>query len=139
FGYLVAVAILALVAYALNIWPGWESIPFVTGEAAAVMGVLNVGLIVGIVFNVVYIAFDPPRLKVFGDLVSTVIGLTVLVRLWRVYPVDFSGYGFSWDAVTRTLVVVGMIGSGVGILAQLVLLARGPAVRSDTRREPSAS
>lgn len=132
FGYLVAAGITALMAYVLNVWPGWERIPFVTGAAADVMGVVNVALLAGVAFNLVYLAYDPPRFKAFGDLVATAAGLVVLVRLWQVYPFDFSGYAFSWDAVTRTLIVLGTVASGIGILTQLVILARGGMTR---RRE----
>lgn len=124
FGYLVAVVVTAAMYYLVNAWPGWEELPFLTGDTRDVLGLVNVSLLIGIVANLVYVAYDPPWFRALGDLATTGVGLAVLVRVWQVYPFDFSGYTANWDAIVRTVLVVAIVASVIGIITQLVLLVR---------------
>jgi hypothetical protein len=36
--------------------------------------------------------------------------MLVAIRMFQVFPFDFSGYEFDWERVTRFLMVLGMIG-----------------------------
>jgi hypothetical protein len=122
-GYLIAGVLNALLAYAINVWPGWRAVPFLTEDTSRVLGLVNLSLVVGLVANLVYLLDDPPRFKAFGDLVTTVIGLAVLVRIWQVFPFDFSGYAFTWALLVRIALVVGIVGAAIGMLVLLVIVA----------------
>lgn len=126
-GYVVAILVNGAVLYAANRWPGWEALPFLTDETPQVIGIVNVSLIAGIVLNVLYFVWDPPRLKALGDIVTMSIGIVVLARIWQVFPFDFGDATFPWDTVLRVLLVLGIVGSGIGILVALVTLVRGRA------------
>jgi hypothetical protein len=47
-----------------------------------VLGLVNLSLAAGLVANLVYLVGDAPVVKSPGDLVTTGIGLAVLVRIW---------------------------------------------------------
>lgn len=123
-----AVLVNGVFLYALNRWPGWDAAPFLTADTERVLGIVNASIVIGIVANVVYLLADPPRLRALGEIVTSAVGLAAVIRVWRVYPFDFSG-GFPWDSVVRVVLVLGMVGCGIGILAALVRLVRPPRGR----------
>jgi hypothetical protein len=123
-GYIFAAAITVGMWFVINQWPGWQQLSFLTDETQDVLWLVNFSLVVSVALNVVYVIHDPVWLKSLGDLVTTSIGLAVLVRLWQVFPFDFSDYSVNWDGVTRIVLVVAIVGSCIGILVQVVILLR---------------
>jgi hypothetical protein len=115
-GYVVAVLLNALMLYAVNVWPGWDAVPFLTGDTVDVLDLVNASIVVNLAANVVFLFRDTPRVKALGDLVTTAVGLLPMVALWRVFPFDLSA---GWDTVARILLGVGMAGSVVGILSAI--------------------
>ena len=136
-GYAIALVINALLLYAVNVWPGWQAVPFLTAETRAVVDLVNLSLIVGMVVNGVYIFVDRPAVKALGDLITLGIGLAVLVVLWRVFPFDFDDSAFDWTLLLRIVLGLAMFGTAVGIIVQVVVLFRsllgpgGPTRQSD--------
>jgi hypothetical protein len=124
FGYILAATITAAMFYIINVWPGWHEVPFLTDDTGQVLWLVNASLVASIAANVVYAAYDPPWLKSLGDLVTTGIGLAVLVRVWQVFPFDFSSYSVNWGVLARFLLVVAIVGSIIGITVQVVSLIR---------------
>jgi hypothetical protein len=124
-GYVFAIAINAALLYAANRWPGWDAVAFLTERTPEVLGIVNASLIAGIIANVVYVVWDPPRLRALGDLVTLSIGIAAMTKVWQVFPFDFRGYSFDWELVTRILLVVGIAGSAVGIIVALFNLVSG--------------
>lgn len=127
-GYVGAILVNAVFLYALNRWPGWDAVPFLTPDTERVIGIVNASIITGIVANGIYVLADPPRLRALGEIVTSAVGLAAVVRIWRIFPFDFSG-GFPWDVVARVLLVLGIVGCGIGILAALARLVRPPRPR----------
>ena len=124
FGYTVAVLVNIALLLAINAWPGWEAVPFLTADTAEVIGWVNASIGVGIAVNVLYIAADPPPLRSLGDVVTAAVGLVPMVLLWQVFPFDFPP-GFDWTLVARILLGIGIFGSGVGIISGIAAFARG--------------
>lgn len=124
-GYIFAIAINAAILYGANRWPGWDVVPFLTERTPEVLGLVNASLLAGIIANVVYVVWDPPRLRALGDLVTLSIGIAAMTRIWQVFPFDFRGYSFNWELVTRILLVLGIAGSAIGIIVALVNLVVG--------------
>jgi hypothetical protein len=123
-GYVVAVLVNAALLYAINVWPGWEAVPFLTQDMWLVTGLINASIIVNLVANVLFLAQDPPWLKALGDLLTTAVGMVALGRIWQVCPVDFGGSSFNWELVTRVVLVVGIVGSAIGIVAAFASLVK---------------
>lgn len=120
-----AAAVNALLWYLANVSPGWEVVPFLTASTVEVLPLLNLAFLVGVVSNLLYVVWDPPRLRALGDLVAAVVGLVLGLRLYRVFPFDFTGLSYDLTTLVRVLVVLGIVGSAVGILVALVALVRG--------------
>ena len=128
FGYVVAVLVNAAMLYAVNRWPGWQEVPFLTADTELVLGLVNATIVVNLVANVVYLVRDPRWLTALGDLVTTAVGLAALVRIWKVFPLDVSD---RWELLVRTLLVVGIVGSAIGIVVAIVRFGRALSSRSD--------
>jgi hypothetical protein len=135
-GYLFAAAITAAMWWVINVWPGWEQLSFLTGQTRDVLWLVNVSLVASIGADLTYVVFDPPWFKALGDLVTTGISLVVTLRVWQVFPFDFSGYSFNWAALVRFILIVAVVGSIIGMTVQIVTLIRlavtggGPLQRS---------
>jgi hypothetical protein len=119
-GYVVAVLVNAAILYAVNLWPGWQALPFLTDDVSLVLGVVNASIMVNLVANMVYVATDPPWMKALGDALTTSVGLAALLQIWRVFPFDFTGNSFDWALVLRVAVGVAIGGSAIAIVVALV-------------------
>ena len=122
-GYVIAALVNVALLFAVNAWPGWRAVPFLTDEMTAVLGLFNVSVLVGAFANVLYALFDTRWLKAFGEMVTAVLGLAVLARIWSVFPFDFPTSS-SWTYLTRFVLLIGMIGAGIGLVVNIVALGR---------------
>lgn len=129
-GYVIAALVNAAILYLINVWPGWEELSFLTSETTQVLGVVNASLALGVVLNIVFIFSDPLWLKAAGDVLTSAVGLLVMVRTMQVFPFDFSGWSVDWTWLVWTILVIGLIGTAVGVVVQLVTLVRLTAARS---------
>ena len=100
-GYVVAVLVNAAILYAVNVWPGWQALPFLTDDVSLVLELVNASILVNVAANMVYVVADPHWLKALGDVLTTGVGLAALLQIWRVFPFDFSGNSFDWALVVR--------------------------------------
>ena len=75
--------------YVVNIWPGWDVVPFLTAETVSVLTLVNLSIVSNLATNVVYLINDRPWLKALGTVVTTTVAMIALVRFWRVFPFDF--------------------------------------------------
>ena len=123
-GYVIAALCGATLLYLVNAWPGWQAAPFLTGETRQVLGLVNLSLAVGLVANLVYVLHDGPRLKTLGDLLTTGVGLLVLVRIWQVFPFDFGSWSTDWSWLVRVMLGLGIAGSAIAIVVQFISLLR---------------
>jgi hypothetical protein len=114
----------ALMLLAANIWPGWEVVPFLSRETPLVMSWVNVAIVVNLVANAAYFLRDPVWLRSVGDLVTLGVGTAVMVRIWQVFPFDLTGSGMDWALVLRIVLVLGIFGSVIGMIAAAGTLVR---------------
>jgi hypothetical protein len=133
-GYAVAVLLGLALLVLLNVWPGWQAVPFLTADTVEVLGIVNISLAVGVLTNLVLLVTDPPWMKAAFNVVSTAVGLVATVEVWQVFPFDFSDWWFDATVLVRVLLVLGMVGSAIGILFGLGVLLRelvrmGPGTR----------
>jgi hypothetical protein len=122
FGHAVAVVVNAAMLYVVNVWPGWDSLWFLTEDTTRVLGLVNASIVAGIVANAVYVVHDTGRLRSLGDLVTTGIGLAAMIAIWEIFPFDFGATTFDWELVVRIVLAVGIIGSVIAIITHLVSL-----------------
>ena len=88
-------------------------------------------LSVSVAANVVNLTFDRAWLKSFGDLVTTSVGLAAMIQLWVVFPFDFGDSTFPWVVIVRTLLVIAIVGSAIGIVVAAVAFVRALIRRAD--------
>lgn len=121
-GYFIAGVVNAALLYAVNVWPGWRVLPFLTEETAQVLGLVNLSLVVGLVANLIFLIRGSPGVRSLGDLVMAGIGLALLVRVWQVFPFDL--HGSPAGLLTRFAVGVAICGTAVGVVVALVSALR---------------
>jgi hypothetical protein len=73
------------------------------------------------VVNLLQLVRSPGRPTALGSLVTTAVGLAAMVRVLQVFPFELSD---GWQTAVRIALVVGIVGSALGILGLLVSLAR---------------
>ena len=137
-GYVVAILVNAVLLVLVNVWPGWEAVPFLTEATASVVTLVNVSLWVGIAINVIYLVADPRWLRQLGTVVSTAISLAVLVRLVRVFPFDFGDATFDWDFWVRLWLWFLVIAVAIGLAAQAFGLLRTVTTGRSDEQAPRA-
>jgi hypothetical protein len=121
FGYLVAALVNAAMLFAVNRWPGWDALPFLTAETERVLPWVNASIVAGLVVNLVYLVHDPLWFRGLGDMVTTAFSLAAMVRIWDVFPLDLTD---GWQLVARVLLALGIVGTLIGFVAGLVAFVR---------------
>ncbi|QNN51976.1 hypothetical protein [Nocardioides mesophilus] len=124
-GYGVGALVNAVLLVLVNLWPGWDAVPFLTADTERVVGFVNASILAGLLTNLVYLLRDPAWLKSFGTMLTTGVGLAAIVAMWRVFPFDFDGSS-TWELVTRILLGIAAVGSAIGFVVALIGLRRSP-------------
>ena len=117
----------AAMLWGINIWPGWQVLPFLTSDMTRVLGTINASLTAGIVVNLVFVVIRNRGIMALGNLVVLGIGLAAVLRLWEVFPFDFGDSWSGWPVVVRVLLGLGIAGSIIGALVEIVALFRSLA------------
>jgi hypothetical protein len=130
-GYVVGALVNVALLYAVDIWPGWEVVPFLTAEAASVLVLVNLSIVTNLAANAVYLVYDEAWLKALGSILTTTVGMITLVRIWQVFPFDFGGSSINWQLVTRFLLIIGIVGSDIGIIVAFIALVKSFAARNN--------
>ncbi|CAN5789955.1 hypothetical protein BH23ACT5_BH23ACT5_22260 [soil metagenome] len=128
-GYVVAALVnLAGLIIVENIL-GWGILAFLTEDFGRVLPWIAFSLTVSIVANLIYLINDKQPLKSTCQIGLNLISLFVTYQLFQVFPFDFSAYAFDWEALTRVVLILAMIGSGIGVVAEVLKLASGGRTR----------
>jgi hypothetical protein len=106
---------------------GWGWPDFLTADFDEVLPVLSASLVVGMVVNACFLVSDRGRFRAFGDLITAVLALAVSVRMWDVFPFDFTGYDRDWSWLFRAGIVLAIVGTAIAGLVNAVKLVRGTA------------
>lgn len=135
-GYAVAAVLNGVLLYVVDNLLAWDLLPFLTDDFSRVLWILDLSLLASLLVNLAWTWFDPIWFKGTTRIALIAIGLAVTVRMWNVFPFDFSAYSFDWETVARVLLVIGGVGLSIGILVEFVDLVRWTAAsaRSGTQR-----
>ena len=135
FGFVVAIAVNVVMLVIVNNIVEWGWIPFLTDDFAEVVWLINLSLTASILANTAYIAYDPGWFKSMTQVGLNLISIVVIVRMWQVFPFDFSRYQFDWETLLRLVLVLAVVGTGIGIVVELVNLVRSMTPNPATRPE----
>jgi hypothetical protein len=128
FGYLVAIVVNGIMIWVAHRLLDWQWPGFLTDDFDAVLWLLSASFVAGMVVNACFLLYDRGRFRAFGDLVTAAFGLAVTLRIWDVFPFEFSDYGTDWSWLFRAVLALGAFGTSVAILINVARLIR-PADR----------
>jgi hypothetical protein len=121
-GYAIAAAINGVMLYLVNGRPGWDAIPFLT-DVDRVLPWINAALVMATAANLIYLIVPGRRFVAAGGLVTTGLGVAVLIRLWQVFPFDF-GRDAGWTMVVRAVLLLAIVGSVIALPVPIFSVAR---------------
>jgi hypothetical protein len=113
-------------------WPGWQEAPFLTSATTDVLPFVDAQIAVSVAANAIWLVVDPRWLRALGEMVTATVGLVATSRILAVFPFSFDDDGVPWEQLFRVVLVVAVVGSAVGVLANLVAFVR--ALRSPDER-----
>lgn len=124
FGYVVALLVNAALLFAVNTWPGWDVLPFLTDDTPRVLDAVNASIVVSLAANVVYLAQDMPWLKALGDMVTAAVALFAMLQVWQVFPLEFDGESIDWALIARIMLALAILGTFIAIITRFVTFLR---------------
>jgi hypothetical protein len=124
FGYFVAIVLNGTMLWVAHQLLGWGWPDFLTGDFVQVLWLLSASFVAGMVVNAGFLFDDRGRFRALGDLVTAVFGLLVSLRVWNVFPFEFSGYANDWSWLLRTGLGVGIGGTVIAIMVNVAKLLR---------------
>lgn len=133
--YIATVVVNLVLAWVANNLVAWGWFDWLTEDFDQALPAINASFAATIVANVVYMFYDRKLFKKLVDLIPTFLSLRAALVLWRVYPFDFSAYSFNWDAVTRVLLALVVLGTGIGLVVSAITAFR-EIVRINDARSP---
>lgn len=113
--------------WAINMWPGWRMVPFLAPDMTRVLDAVNAALIAGIIVNLVFVVVRSRGPQALGNLVVLGFGMAALLRLWDVFPFDFGDGWSGWPLMVRVFLALGLVGSVIGAVVEVVALIRSLA------------
>ena len=121
-GYVIAAAanvVLLWVAHQLLDW-GWPA--FLTEGFEEVLGLVTASFIASIVVNLALAVHHGARFRALTDIVTAAFAMAVGLRLWDVFPFDFTGYETDWSPYLHVGFIVVIAAIGIAIVVNLVKL-----------------
>jgi hypothetical protein len=112
--------------YLIHRWPGWDAVPFLTDETPRILGWVDASIWAGLIANLLYVAHDGPRFRGLGGLVTSGIGAIAVLRILQVFPFDLEP---PWVALVKVALIVGFVGSVIGVLVNLTQVVLGHPAR----------
>lgn len=123
-GNIGSVLVNAVLLWGINIWPGWKAVPFLTADMERVLGMINASLTAGIIANLIFVVIRNRDVMALGNLVVLGIGLAATLRMLEVFPFDIGDSWSGWPVVVRVLLVLGIVGSIIGMVVEIVAMFR---------------
>lgn len=126
-GYGLAIGINAVILWIVQNLGVWTWPSFVTEEWSRVRWLVSLSVVATIAANVAFLVYDTPWFKALGEAVSGVFSVLAAIRVFTVFPFEFSGYGGVWSGVARILLVIAIVGGSIAVFANLTksLIALG--------------
>lgn len=124
FGYAVSVVVNLVLWYLVNVRPGWSAVPFLTDDLTQVLDLFNLSVLAGAAVAFASLFYDPPWFVAATDVGLALVSVVLSWRLLEVFPIDFSGLGYDLTTLARVLLVVGLVGSVLALIAGVVRFGR---------------
>ena len=125
-GYLVAATLNGVFLWVAHHMVEWDWPRFITPAWDDVLPLVTASLLVSIVANLVYAVDDSAPVKSIGNILTSGVGFVVAVRMWQVFPFDFSTYAVDWSWLARLATGIAIVGSALGVIVETARLLRWP-------------
>ncbi len=119
-GYGIAIVINLVVLVIVHNVLEWGWFSWLTDDFTEVVPILSLSIVATMIVNVVYLAYDAPWFKALCEAGLLVISIMVAVRMWSVFPFDFSAYSWDWEATTRMIIACAIIGMSIALVVNIV-------------------
>lgn len=127
-GYVIAIAINLFALWVVHNVANWD-LSFITASWPQVLWAFNLSLGATMVANALFLVYDAPWFRHLAQMVLNLLGIVVIVTLFRVFPFDF---GPQWvNQLARLALVLALLGTGIAVIVEFVSLVR--AVTSSPR------
>jgi hypothetical protein len=122
-GYVVAIVVNAILLALVSGDALWRWLTFVTDDIDRVLPLIQLSLVAAIAANVAYLIYDARWFKSLTQI--GVLGINVLAtaRMLEVFPFDFPADGIAWATITRVVLIMALIGTGIAVVVEIVRLA----------------
>lgn len=125
FGYGVAIAVNVVMLFVVQNILDWGWFSFLTEEFSDVVPWISLSLGISILVNAVYLVDDRRVVKSTGQILINLVNIGVSYLILQVFPFDFSTYDFDWSIVARVVLIVAIVGSAFGAIAEVGKLVSG--------------
>lgn len=123
-GYGFGIGLSLVLVYIVQNLEEWELLHFLTERFGEVVPWVTFSLLAGALAYLAYVLYDSQILRWAGEIVTNLITIVVTWRVFGVFPFDFSDYEFPWEALTRLVMVIAIVGASVGIATNIMKLAK---------------
>lgn len=134
FGYVVAAALNVAFWVVIHVWPGWQEAPFLTSATEDVLPWVDAQIGASIVANAVWLLVDPRWLRALGEALTAAVGVAAVARVLTVFPFSFDDDGVPWEQWVRVALVVALVGTAIGVLANVVAFVKALRDPDDVAR-----
>ena len=131
FGYLVAIAVNAVMLWMVHQLLDWRWPAFLTDDFSELLPIITVSFVVTMLVNAAYIGYDRGWFKSLGTVVTSAIGFVMVYRTLQVFPFDFSGYAQDWSGLVRLFLVLTLVVTVISIVVETVKLLSWPLREHD--------
>ncbi len=122
-GYVVAILVNVTGIVVAHHLLEWDWPRFLTADFDEVLLLVTFSFAASIMVNVVYLAYDPPWCRQLGEMVTGSVGVAAAIRIWQVFPFDFSDYSTNWSWLVRTLLIIAILGGSISVIVNGAKLA----------------
>jgi hypothetical protein len=121
-GYGAAVVVNLIILYVINNLLEWDWFRFLTDEFGPMLWLINISLAATILANLVWLGYDPAWFRSVGQIGLNLISAVVTIRMYQVFPFDFSTHQFDWAPIVRIVIILTMVGLALGTITELFKL-----------------
>lgn len=132
-GYLAALLALGVVWYLVGQIGDGISFDFLTPDVDEVIPWVQWSIFASMAAQFAYIAYDPRWFKALGEAATSLVSAIVALKVYVVFPFDFTDIGGPWETITRWVLIFGIVGGFISVVVYLV-----KAVLLLNKREESA-
>ncbi len=120
--YTAAVVVNLVMLFVINNLLDWDWFRFLTADFGPLLWLINVSLVATILINLVWLGYDPVWFRSLSQIGLNLISALVTVRMYQVFPFDFSTYEFDWAPIVRLVIILAMVGLALGTITELFKL-----------------